>query len=168
MRNQSTRRRPSYQLDGLVICMFGAVIFDLVTTYYGLTRLPAVEANPVLAPLLKQSFVWLAVYGFIRPMLLPFVPKEFRRIFTLFFLVAHIYGGINNSGMLFFTYSITNHFGYWIPAGLLGFGTLAMFVYELVRYPKNRWVMVGWTIGILAVFLLIEGAFYLIGIFASE
>lgn len=147
-----------------MIGMVAAAILDTATTYYGLSRLPTTEANPVLSPLLKSSFVWLPVYCLVRPLLVPMLPDVARRTFGLFFLVAHLYGGINNSLVIFVRhFSLVDVFGYWGPLILCYVGIAGFFAWQLVRRPKDRWFQFGWSAVALAAFALIEGVFYLLG-----
>lgn len=159
----------AYRADGMVIGMLAAAFLDISTTYYVVSLNLGIEANPVLAPLLRHSLVWIPVFGLIRPLLIPFLPKIPRRTVASYFLAAHLIGGFNNlAGILFHNFFIFNIFEYWMPllfCCLIGF---LVFMYELYQAPKGRLIHVLILFGCLVVIFVVDGVFYLLGAYLQK
>jgi hypothetical protein len=163
---KSSRYRLAYAVDGLVLGMLAATLLDVLTTYLDSSLKLAFEMNPVLAPLIRHSLVWIPIYLLVRPLLVPLLPEIPRRAFAFYFFANGLLFGLNNlGGILFHHYFIIHTFGFWIPEGLCVFSAFGFFVYEVYRDPENRFVQIRIASGWFAIFWMIEGAFYLLGIY---
>jgi len=162
---KSSRCRLAYTVDGLVLAMFAASLLDILTTYLFISLELGAEMNPVCAQLIRQSLLWIPVYLSAHPLLVPLAPEIPRRSFAVFFVASGLLFGINNlGGILFHRCFIVDTFGFWIPFGFCVLVAAAYFFYELYRHPENRLVPIGVMLGFLGLFLMIEGAFYVLGL----
>lgn len=90
-----------YRLDALTGAMLAATALDAWTTYYFLSHGLGVEMNPVLAPLVQQSLVWVPVYLLTPTLLVPAMPEVCRQSFAVFYLAIGLLFSINNLGGIY-------------------------------------------------------------------
>lgn len=155
-----------YRVDWMIIGMIAAALIDISTTYYIVSLNLGIEANPVLAPLLRHSLVWIPVFGLIRPLLVPLLPNIPRRAVASYLLVAHLSGGFNNlAGIFFHNFFIINTLGYWIPLLSCYLIGLLVFIHDLYRIQKGKIIQILILLGCVVVFFVIDGLFYLLGLY---
>ena len=166
---KSSQYRLGYHVDGWVLAMFAVKLLDVVTTYLLSALRLGFEMNPVCAALMRHSLLWSPVYLMAFPLVVPLLPEIPRRAFVLYFLASGLMAGLNNlGGILFHHFFIIDTFGFWMPEGFCVAGAFVFFVYELYRSSKNRVGPVVAALACLGVLLVIEGAFYLLGIYLRE
>ncbi len=154
-----------YHIDLLIVISLSAALLDIVTTYLFISRGLGFEANPVCGPLFSRSLVWIPVYLLVRPLLVPFLPEIPRRTFAGYFLSIGLVGGVNNlGGILFHKFFLVDTVGFWLPLGFCVMGAIGLFIYQLRRNPKDGFAQVKIACGFPGVCLVIEGAFYLLGV----
>jgi hypothetical protein len=147
--------------------MFAAMALDAATTCFFLSRGLGVEMNPVLAPLVQQSLIWVPVYLFAQPLLVPTMPEVVRESFAAYYLAVGLLFGINNlCGMLLGTYVLVDNLGFEaVRAG--GLIVAATTFAGRLAARKTTWKSAGQCIAIallwIAVFAVIERGFSLAG-----
>src|SRR5689334_16248839 len=93
--------------------MFAGTIFDTWTTWVVVSRHYGVELNPVLAPLIRHSLVWIPIVLLSLPLLVPLLPEICRFVFGVYFGVAGLLFGANNlGGILYGRYFLVDMFGF--------------------------------------------------------
>ncbi len=147
--------------------MFAGTGLDLWTTWLVISGHYGIETNPVLAPLIRHSLIWIPIYLLSRPLLVPFLPEMCRIAFALYFAATGFLFGINNlAGVLSGDYFLVSIFGG--PAVDSGCALLAVvfFGWRLCRHKgslqhKKQHIRPGllW----LGAFGMIELGFYAAG-----
>jgi hypothetical protein len=164
--NMQIGRRISHRLDAYTLTAILAAALDAWTTGYFLVHRLGVETNPILAPLVRHSLVWIPIVLLSRPLLIPLLPDVCRQAFAVFYITTGTLFAINNaSGILAGSYFLVEVFSFEsvIIAGLM-FGVITFAGYLLVRKGQPTAARaVAQALVWIAIFAAFDGIFALIG-----
>lgn len=170
LRSQSTFFlccRQVNRVGWLAVGMFAGVILDTWTTYFFVSRNCGFELNPILAPLIRYSLIWIPIYFLCRPLVVLLLPEFCRSGFSVYFGFNGLLGGINNlSGILYGNYFLTDTFGFLTLQVTSAVIAIAVFVWVLWKHAstaqeRKYHIIMGlyWT----GIFVLMEAGFFAIG-----
>jgi hypothetical protein len=153
-----------YHLDVLTVSSLAATLLDIGTTCWFLAAKAGTEANPVLAPLAARSLLWVPVYLGGRNLLIPAMARIYREPFALGFLLSGLLCGINNlTGILAGSFFLVKAIGILALGAVAVVPALVWFAIHLAR-TTGKWRALGGTVAWVGLFGLVEGAFYLLGL----
>ena len=155
-----------YRLDFFPVMAIITALLDALTTFWFVANGSGVEMNAVLAPLIQHSVVWIFIYIFARPLIIPLLPDLSRIVIAVFFFtVSLIFGASNLSCILLGDYFATRLFRFY---GVLAFSAamaFAAYLYQCIKLiGSGNWAFN--TILLLvfvASFIAIEYVFFAIG-----
>lgn len=150
--------------------MFAGVVLDVWTTWIFAAHHHGFEQNPVLAPLMRHSLIWIPIYLLCRPLLVPLLPELCRFAFSAYFGFDGLSAGVNNlTGILCGRYFLVDTFGFSALQCASVLIAVTVFVWGLWMRASNvqerkRHVMIAscW----IGFFLLLELIFFTVGRFA--
>lgn len=158
--------RDCVTLDRFVCFALCGATLDATTTLYFLSCRVGYEANPVLAPLVERSLLWVPVYCYSLALLTAFMTGIVRQAFAMFYGLMTLLAGLSNlSGILTGVWLVALfRFDFPYVAGLLA-GVLTFSIFCITEYPRisGRYtcVLVNamlWA----ATFAFVEFAFYMV------
>ena len=123
--------------------------------------------NPILAPLIRHSLIWIPIYLLCHPLLVPLLPEICRFGFGVYFGLAGLLFGANNlAGIFYGRYFLMEVFGFRALQGACVLFAIAVFIWRLWRRVGNaqkrkqhiitasRWI---------GIFVLLELGFFAAG-----
>ena len=114
--------------------MFAGTILDAWTTWVFISRHYGFELNPVLAPLIRHSLIWIPFYLLCHPLLVPLTPEFCRPAFGIYFGLAGLLSGANNAAGIFYGhYFLMEMFSFEALQGACALIALMVFVWTLWR-----------------------------------
>jgi hypothetical protein len=156
-----------YRLDWVTAGMFAAVLLDTVTSFIFVAQHRGFEQNHILASLIRHSTIWIPIYLFSQPLLVPFQPGICRFVFAFYLGLDGFLCGLNNlGGILFGHYFLVEAIGFPALQGTCVVAALAVFIWQLTRHaPDTRSKLQHLATGLfwLGIFALLQLAFLAIG-----
>jgi hypothetical protein len=169
MKAQSTpfRFAQAYKVDLVVLGMFTGVLLDTMTTWFMVLRHRGFEQNPILAPLIRHSLIWIPIYLMCRPLLVPFLPAQCRSSFGIFYGFEGLLFGINNlAGILYHHYFLVDRFGYseleWTCV-TIAVAVFAWVMWRRARNARERTHSIVAGLSWIGIFVLLELCFFAAG-----
>ena len=147
--------------------MFAGSILDAWTTWFIVSRHIGFETNPILAPLVRHSLIWIPVYLLLRPSLVPFFPDVCRFSFSIYFAFAGVVFGLNNlAGIFYGRYFLIDAIGFPFLQGICIIIGGTVFIWKIWKRGDNArdwWWHFALGLCLVGVFVLLELGFFLIG-----
>jgi hypothetical protein len=166
-RSTSFQFAQTYKVDLVVLGMFAGVLLDTVTTWVMVFRHRGFEQNPILAPLIRHSLVWIPIYLLCRPLLVPFLPAHCRPAFGVFYGFEGLAFGVNNlAGILYHHYFLVDRSGYTDTEWACVMVAVAVFAWGLWRRAANvqeRTHSIVTGLCWVGIFILLEIGFFAAG-----
>lgn len=147
--------------------MFAGSILDAWTTWVVISRQYGFEMNPILAPLIRHSLIWIPIYLLSHPLLVPLLPECCRLAFAVYFGLAGLLFGANNlAGILYGRYFLMEAFGFQAPHVACALIAILVFIWTLWRRASNaqeRKQHILTALRWLGIFALLELGFFAAG-----
>jgi hypothetical protein len=147
--------------------MFAGTILDTWTTWVFVSRHYGFEMNPILAPLIRHSLIWIPIYLLCRPLLVPFLPEICRLAFAVYFGLGGLLFGSNNlSGILYGRYFLMDVVSFPVAQGTCVLVAITAFIWMLWRRVGNaqeRKQHIITALRWIGIFMLLELGFFAAG-----
>ncbi|KAA5536082.1 hypothetical protein FYK55_28215 [Roseiconus nitratireducens] len=103
-----------YRVDLWAATTFLATLLNASSIWIFFTNGTGAILEPILTPLAQQSALWIPVYCFAVPLLIPFMPDTVRQTFAALFISVGLIFGINNlCGHFLGAFVFVNTFGWY-------------------------------------------------------
>lgn len=161
------RRGQTYRIDLVVVGMFAGVLLDTWTTWAFASQHRGFEQNPILAPLIRHSLIWIPIYLLCRPLLVLLLPELSRFGFGVYFGLGGLLFGTNNlAGSFYGRYFLMEAFGFQVLQGACILFAIVAFIWAVWRRASNaqeRKHHITTGLCWIGVFLLLEMGFFAAG-----
>jgi hypothetical protein len=146
--------------------MFAGAVLDAGTTWVFVSKHYGFEQNPILAPLVRGSLIWIPIYLLCHPLLVPLVPEICGLGFAVYFsLVGLTFGANNLAGIFYGRFFLVEVVGYEALHAACALVAINVFIWTLWRrvsdsQERKRYIITAlcW----IGIFVLLE-----LGLFAA-
>lgn len=154
-------------MNAVVVGMFAGAILDAWTTWIVISRHYGFELNPILAPLIRHSLIWIPIYLLCRPLLVPLLPEICRFGFGVYFgLTGLLFGANNLTGIFYGRYFLMEAFGFPAVQGTCVLLAITVFIWRVWKHAgdareRKSHILTGlcW----IGIFILLELGFFAAG-----